>query len=459
MRDPIVIIGGGISGLATAWWLKKTGVSAVVLEQSGVVGGTMKTIRDEEWLVETGPNSALETTPLIQTLIDDVGLANEKIYANDQAARRYILRDGELRALPMSPGQLLRTSLWSTRAKLRLLKEPFVGRATREETVAEFVERRIGRELLDYGINPFVAGVYAGNPKKLSVQAAFPKLYQLEKRYGSLIKGQIKGARERKRNGEISKDRARLFSFVHGMQSLPNAIARALGDGIRTGIGVVEIRRLPDGRFVVRSEGAEWRASQVILCLPAGNTADLLRPFDGELADHLQSIHYPPVAEVFLGFRKSDVGRSLDGFGFLVPEVERRRILGCLWSTTLFPQRAPADHVALSTFVGGSRQPELCRLNDGDLTETILSDLRELLTIRNDPVYTRIVRWPKAIPQYEIGHLEKMAAIERLESRVPGLWVSGNFRGGIAVGDCIKQSEIVAQRVLQTAFQKMESVV
>ena len=203
----ITIIGGGISGLTTAWWLHKQGYAVKVFEQDAVVGGTMKTIRTNDWLIETGPNSALETSPLFKTLFADIGISDELVYANPAGKNRYILRGGKLHPLPMSPKLFFKSKLWSLVGKLRLLKEPFVGKAEKEESIAEFVERRLGREFLDYAINPFVAGIFAGAPEKLSVRAAFPKLYALEAKYGGLIRGQVAGARERKKRGEVAKDR------------------------------------------------------------------------------------------------------------------------------------------------------------------------------------------------------------------------------------------------------------
>ena len=224
----VIIVGAGITGLATAWWLHKSGADVVVLERDSAVGGTMKTVHTGGWLIETGPNSALETTPLLKKLSAEVGIENELIYANEAADNRYILRDGALHPLPMKPALFLKSKLWSLSGKLRLLKEPFIGRSLKEETIAEFVARRLGKEFLDYAINPFVAGVYAGNPEQLSVQAAFPKFYALEKNYGGLIKGQILGARERKKRAEKAKDRSRLFSYKRRNANAPGCNRKKL---------------------------------------------------------------------------------------------------------------------------------------------------------------------------------------------------------------------------------------
>ena len=453
----VVIIGAGITGLATAWWLHKAGIDVVLLERDPMVGGTMKTEHDGEWLIETGPNSALETTPLLKAISADVGIAHELLYANDAADNRYILRNGVLHPLPMAPGLFLTSRLWSLPGKLRLLKEPFIGRASKEETIAEFVSRRLGKEFLDYAINPFVAGVYAGNPEQLSVQAAFPKLYALEKKYGGLIKGQILGARERKKRAEKAKDRSRLFSYERGMQTLPDAIGKALGSRVHVGTNVERVTaprengETQGGLYGIAATQNDKKisvtANAVILAVPSYIASTIIEHLDIPLATSLKNIYYPPVAEVFLGFRQKDIQRRLDGFGFLIPSKENRKILGTIWSSTLFQSRAPAGHAALTSFVGGSRQPELAAHNDDELTNLVMEELQSIMRIVGRPIYSRVKRWEKAIPQYRIGHLDSVKSMEEFESRHRGMFLSGNYRGGIAVGDCIINSEIVSNRV------------
>lgn len=457
MSRKIVIIGAGISGLTAAYWLHKAGMDVEVFEKDAVAGGTMRTLRDGGWLVETGPNSALETTPLFEEMFEGLGILSDRLNADERSSKRYILRNAKLHALPMSPGAFVTSTLWTAGGKLRLMKEPLVGRAEREETIAEFVERRLGREFLDYAINPFVAGVYAGNPEQLSVRAAFPKLHALEEKYGGLIKGMIKGAKERKRRAEKAKDRAKMFSFRHGMATFPDAIASKLGNNIR-------LRRDVQGVTLQRGFDIRWHdergshttvADCVIVATPAAAAARMIAPVSAELSSALSRIYYPPVAEVFLGFHGRQIGRPLDGFGFLVPAKEQRKILGTIWSSALFPHRAPLDHVALTSFVGGSRQPELCELDDEALLNVVESELQTIMNIRGGPVYSKVIRWPKAIPQYHLGHLDIVRAMEKCEDENPGLFFCSNFRGGIAVGDCVMSGKKIADRILKVGDKRI----
>lgn len=449
MSGKVVIIGAGISGLTAAWWLNKAGVDVTVLERNPVVGGTIRSIREDGWLIETGPNSALETTPLFNEMFEGLGIVGERLYADERSNRRYILRDGKLHALPMSPGAFLTSSLWTAGGKLRLLKEPFVGRSEREETIAEFVERRLGREFLDYAINPFVAGVYAGNPEQLSVRAAFPKLYALEQKYGGLIKGMIKGSKERKQRSEKAKDRAKMFSFKKGMATFPEAIAAQLGDRVHLGC---EVKSIGTGdryniSYYKSGKPQECYADAVIVATPAFAASRMIYSFSQSLSSALDGIFYPPVVEVFLGFRSDQINRPLDGFGFLIPAVEKRKILGTLWSSSLFPKRVPEGHVALTTFVGGSRQPELCGLKDDEIVKIVTGELQSIMNVVGDPVFSKIIRWQQAIPQYNLGHDRIVKEIEKCEKENPGVFFCSNFIGGIAVGDCVMSGKKVAEKL------------
>jgi oxygen-dependent protoporphyrinogen oxidase len=455
LNKTVVVVGAGISGLCVAYFLKREGVDVVVLESDSAVGGTMKTIRDDSWLVETGPNSALETTPLFGEIFHDLHLEDKRVYANAAAKKRYVVKNGSLHPLPMDLFALMKSRLWSWPGKLRLLKEPFVGRAKREETVGEFVRRRLGSEFLDYAVNPFVAGVYAGDPEQLSVQVAFPKLYALEERYGGLIKGMLLGRKERKARAEKARVGAELFSFAEGMQSFPHAIAARLGDSVKLNVQVETIIPVRAGHHPVytiygpRATPIVRDAAAAVLATPAYVTSGIIRPIDPETASTLGSIYYAPVAEVFMGFRAMQVKRPLDGFGFLVPHKEKRSILGTIWSSTLFPNRSPEGFIALTAFVGGVRQPELVNAEDRELTRLVLNDLHDLMRVEGQPAYVRIIRWEKAIPQYTLRYKTVLDAIDRFEQNFRGAFLCSNYRGGIAVGDCVRQAKWTAERVLK----------
>jgi oxygen-dependent protoporphyrinogen oxidase len=447
-----MVVGGGISGLTTAFFLQKRGYRVAVLEKDERTGGAIRTEHREGFLIEHGPNSTLETTPVLRELFAALGILDEQVYANDAAKNRYIVRGGVPRALPMSPLAFLKTPLFSLSSKLRLLKEPFIAPAPpdAEETLAEFVQRRLGQEFLDYAINPFVAGVYAGKPERLSVRSAFPKLYNLEQKYGSLIKGSIKGAKERRNRAETAKVKARLFSFRSGLQTLPDALHKALGAQVFNGSVLEQIELHADGYGVTFRQGnthRSVRARTLILALPAHAYPQLPLPVPEVVQTALHRISYPPVAMVYFGYKQAPESIPLDGFGMLVPEKEQKSILGTIWSSTIFPQRAPAGGLALTTFVGGSRQPELALLPERPLAELVQKDLRSLMHIRRPPDLLVIKRWEKAIPQYETGHDRIIAAVTDWEAAQPGLFVTGNFRGGISVSDCIKHAHELSEKI------------
>lgn len=466
LEKDVVVIGAGISGLATAYRLHKAGLDVLVLEKSASVGGAIQTEKRDGFLIDCGPNSTLDTSPEIRGFVDELGLAERRVNANSSANRRYILRDGRLCPLPMSPLAFLSSKLFSWPAKIRLFAEPFIRPAPqdKEETIAEFVERRLGREFLDYAINPFIAGVYAGDPTKLSVRSAVAKIYALEEKYGSLIKGAIKGARERKKRAETDKTKAQLFSFRDGMSELPATLQKALAESVLTECAVRKISQSAEvsGTYEVAfsQDGVDLRVmtKSVIFTTPAFVTAELLQNFSASPADVLKEMTYPPVAMVFLGFKNKVKCRPLDGFGFLVPEVEQRKILGCIWSSTIFPERAPAGGAALTMFVGGMRQPELAELPEDELAHLVQEELKDLIGLQTLPDVIKVKRWSRAIPQYELGHQGRIETLAEFEKKCPGLFIAGNFRGGISVGDCIVQSAHTANQVQEFVGQSTARV-
>jgi oxygen-dependent protoporphyrinogen oxidase len=445
---PVAVIGGGITGLTAAWHLQRAGIPVVVFEAGGTAGGVTGSVRDGDWLWETGPNTLFESSPEIRMFIEQLGLSARRLEASPVARKRYVVRGGEPVALPDSPLKFAVSPLLSWPAKLRLLREPFIRRAPPDldESVATFVTRRLGREFLDYIVNPFVAGVFAGDPAALSVQHAFPKLAALERKHGSLLLGALA------RRNASAGPRGSMISFPEGLAEIPQAIARALGANLRLHHTVTAVRRAGAGWRINARAGDIAIAenfSGVICALPP-DVLSRLKFVDipgAAILAKLSSIPQPPVASVFLGYRREDVAHSLDGFGLLTPAVENRRILGTLFSSTLFPGRAPDGHVAFTTFLGGTRQPELAVENDTALLATVRAELALLLGVRGDPVIVRIQRWPRAIAQYVTGFQDYKDACADVTRSSPGLFIGGTACDGVSLSHCIAAGRRLANAV------------
>lgn len=452
MTKTVVIIGAGISGLTTAYLLSKNGFDIRIIERKSEVGGSIESVNENGFLFDRGPNSALETTPLINQLVEELNLKDELLYANKEANKRYILRNNKLHALPMSPPAFIKTELFSAKAKLRLLAEPFIGRSNDGyyQSLAEFVKRRLGQEFLDYAINPFVAGVYAGKPEELSVKSAFPKLYALEEKYGGLIVGTVRSIRERKKRAEKSKQSAKMLSFKSGMITLPKAIAKYLGDKVILSAKVTSIDKTNEGYIVSYKHNGIDEAiacDAVLSTVPAYVASEYFTKFNKKFKTHAEAIYYPPVLVYFLAYNKKDVKQPLDGFGFLIPEKEKKSFLGALWSSVIFPYRATDDYATFTLFIGGSRNPEFVKEEREILLSRVRKEFEEIMQITGQPVYSSTRFWEKAIPQYNIGYIEHERFFDEFEKQNPGLFISGNFRGGISVGDCIKNAELVCEKI------------
>jgi oxygen-dependent protoporphyrinogen oxidase len=452
MATDVLVIGAGLSGLVTAFRAKRAGLSVAVFEIGSRPGGVIGSERRSGALFERGPNSGLDTTPLINAMLDDLGIRADRVDGSKASSKRYVLRDGRLVALPMSPGAFLRTPLFSLGAKLRLFAEPFVGKAApdAEESIAQFVRRRLGPEFLDYAIEPFVAGIYAGDPETLSVPAAFPRLHALEQQYGSLIKGAILGARQRRKNSEKAKNAASSFSFRDGMQTLTDALARAAGY-IDCDVKVTRVDRRPEGGFTVAGErfgrAFERQATAVVVATPAYAAAEIVQGMTPVAAQALREIPYPPVTVVASAYRRREILHPLDGFGFLAPAKEKPAVLGTLFSSTMFENRAPSEVAVLTTFVGGRRNPQLAAAGEAEVRGAVQEELARLLGAGADPMWSEVTRWPRAIPQYTMGHLQRIARIEEAERSIPGLYFCANYRGGVSIGDCVKAGHATAERV------------
>jgi len=448
----IGIIGGGITGLTTAFNLSLKDFEVSIYEKQERVGGVIRSFRKDGWLAEGGPHTLMETNDRIRDLVIKLNLEGERLYGDNQSKKRFIVRNKTPHALPSSLGSFLSTKLFTTSAKIRLLKEPFISPwdNSEEESLAHFVKRRLGQEFLDYAINPFVAGVYAGDPKQLSVKEAFGKLYDLEQKYGSLIKGQIKGAKERKKRADVSKQKARLFSFREGIETIPRAIQTRLSERIILNAEVTEISK--EGQqweITYQKNGTIKRAKHDIVLYtgPIYALSDISFDHKEIIKSMAEEIYYPPVSALTLGFRRKDIVHPLDGFGMLIPEKENCNILGTLFTSTLFPGRAPEDHVTLASFIGGARSPSIAGLPEDKLVELTMKDLHTILGLEGKPVFIHHVHWEKAIPQYTIGYGLHKQKMDKLESDNPGFFIAGNYRFGISVSDCITAGYETAERI------------
>ena len=449
----VVVIGAGISGLTSAYLLDKEGFDVTVLEEKETVGGSIESYFENGFLFDRGPNSALETTPIISQLVEELELKDQFVYANKKGNRRYILRDNRLFALPMSPPAFLKTKLFSRKAKLRLMAEPFIKRSGDGyyQSIAEFVTRRLGKEFLDYAINPFVAGVYAGNPEDLSVKSAFPKLFALEEEYGGLVIGTLRSIRKRRKRKELSKQSARMLSFKDGMQILPEAIKISLGEKVKLSAPVMLIRKTKDGKYGVAYTLGDQHLTiltdTVLSTAPAYKAAELFGAFDERLKRHLNEVYYPPVLVLYLGYKLDDIGQELDGFGFLIPSKEKKSFLGAIWSSVIFPNRAQEGKAAFTLFIGGARNPGFTDKDEEDVINIARKEFEEIMKISGNPVYISKRFWQRAIPQYTIGYVEHENYFDHFEKDNKGIFLSGNYRGGISVGDCIKNAEIVMNKI------------
>jgi oxygen-dependent protoporphyrinogen oxidase len=440
--NSVAIVGAGITGLTAAFRLEQRGVPVVVYEAAAQPGGMIQTLRQDGYLVEQGPNTIMSSAPEVGDLIRDLGLEDYCLKPAPDASVRYIVRDRKMVQIPGSAKGAVSTTLLSTGAKLRVFAEPFISRGDDpDESLASFVRRRLGDEFLDYLINPFVGGVYAGDPEKLSVAQGFPKLWRLEQRYGSLIKGAVFGARERRKRSTPSKASAPMFTFESGISFLTETLAKRLDGSMRLNCPVLGLSQHDEG-WTVHTGNGPFRHTSVLLCSPSFVLPEISSQFAG-----LERIYYPPVARVAFGFKREQVAHSLVGFGGLVPERECMNILGVLFSSSMFPRRAPEGHVLLTVFAGGARAPWVGAASADDIAKLALADVRELLGITGEPVFQDVLNLHKAIPQYNVGHGHFKELAASIEQRLPGVFLGGNYRDGISVADCIAGGQADAENV------------
>jgi oxygen-dependent protoporphyrinogen oxidase len=452
----VVIVGAGISGLALAYRLHEsaTNVEVIVLEQDSRPGGKIWTDEQDGFRVEVGPNGFLDNKPSTLDLCRDLGLEGHLVRASETAGKnRYLLLNGRLVRLPDGVASFLRSSLLSWRGKAAVLGDYFRRpRVNIRESVDAFVRRRLGQEAAEVIGDAFVTGIHAGDPTLLSARAALPRMTEAEDRHGGLIRGLSRMARERRAEATARGrpyERAALWSFRAGLRLLVETLVARLPRPPLLGAKVQAIEK-HDGRWTVRAEGRDaWDADAVVLTCPAYRQAAVLAGLDAELAGRVSGIPYNRVAVVALGYRRPDVPAPLDGFGFIAPQRTRRDLLGVQWCSSIFPDRAPPGMVLWRAMCGGWNRPDVVGWDDTRLLEAVRSELRQALGIVAPPSFHRIVRWERAIPQYHLGHPERVAWIGERVRRYPGLFLGGNAYHGIALNDCTEEASRLAARLRQ----------
>ena len=446
----VAVIGGGISGLVCAYRLQQLGMSVVLLEETERAGGLIGTAREDGFLFETGPQS-VQGTPALLDLIRDAGLDGELCKA-DSRAPRYVLQRGRLQKIPMTPQALLTTSLLSVTSFWKIVSEMF--RTTRppdhEESVAAFVRRKFGNEILEYLVAPFVSGVYAGDPEKLSLRAAFPSIEEWEREYGSVLRGAMKS---RPANG-ASKGSPPLISFRQGLETLTQTLAAKLGACARTGARADEVNRVTtsgtDGYQIRVTQAGQQEtiaAQAVVLATPAYTASRLVAPLSAPLAQMLSGVAYAAVAVVAGGYYTRQASGPIDGFGVLIPRAEKYRTPGTVWNSSLFPGRAGAGKFAMTSFAGGATDPEMGDKPPKEIAAIVEMENAKILEISGPPIASGVWKHPKALPQYNLGHGHVVEAIRDGERALPGLFFAGNYLQGPAIGKCVEQALQTADAV------------
>lgn len=462
----VAIVGGGITGLATAYYLHRRGLGNVeytVVESSPSFGGKIVTSQEGGFVVEGGPDSFITQKAAATELCRELGLSDQLINTNDAARKIFVWSRGKLRPMPegvmlivptkISP--FLKSSLISWPGKFRMGLDAVIPprRDEGDETLAHFVRRRLGAEALDKIAEPMIAGIYVADAENLSLESTFPRFLDLERKHGSLIRGMMKQRRAAMNSNGGSGNghsRASLFMTLRGgMNQLTDALVAKLNpDSLMSNRGVVSLTSEAGGFHLALSDGVHLHPDAVVLASPAYVTSDLLKETDPALATKLAEIRYVSTATVSFGFKREDVGHPLDGFGFLVPRSERRRIIACTWTSTKFDYRAPDGFVLLRAFVGGAHREELAEQDEAAIANMAREELGEMMGITSAPVLTQVYRWKGANPQYEIGHRERIAEIDRLASQHHGLYLAGAAYHGVGIPDCIQDGSRVANLII-----------
>lgn len=444
----VAVVGGGIAGLATAYEAQKHGLSVTLIDTR--LGGKIMTDTSDGFVIEGGPDSFITQKPWGTALCRELGL--ELISTNDDRRKIYILRRGKLHEMPDGLMMVVPTQFWpfirspliSWRGKLRMGMDLFIKPRplNGDESLAHFIQRRLGQEALDILAEPMMAGIYVADAETLSLQATFPRFMEIEQKYGSLTRGMIAAGKHR------PPTKSSLFMTVKGgLQGLVDALERALTGQLLLGRQVKSIDRQGETYWLTCDDGTTLDADVVVLATPAYVSAELSKPFSTELASLLNNIRYVSTATVSLGYQRREVNHPLDGFGFVIPRTEPTRLLACTWTSTKFNHRAPEDSVLLRAFIGGTHHQELVQHPDDKLVEIVREEYRQIMGISATPSIARVFRWHRANPQYDVGHLERVGRMESLCP--PGLYLTGSAYRGVGLPDCIHQGQKTVEKILQ----------
>ena len=426
----VAVVGGGISGLSVAYRLKAEGIKVKVFEREDQPGGSVRTLKIKGYICELGPQTVLADKEVTE-FIKSTGI--EPLFASEESKIRYIYKGGKLIPVPINPVSFLTSPLLSLKGKLCVLAEPIARKRTKEEeSVAEFVKRRFGEEFLENIVAPFLSGVYAGDPEKLSVKYAVRRIYELEEKFGSVIKGAIKL--------KALGPRGRLISFKEGFYQFIEHLSQNLD--IEFGSPVLNITKKED-RYIITTPKDKYEAKIVVLAVPSYSLAYILRSLYPSVAEEFDKIEYAPLVVVNLGVKKGNIP---PGFGFLIPRKESKRILGVIFSSHLFPERSPEDKELLTVYVGGAMDPEAVELEEDELLNIVKGELKEILGIDEIDFY-HIKKWRKAIPQYNLGHGRYYELRDDIENNFKGIIITGNFLDGVSMADCIRNSKRIAEKV------------
>lgn len=448
----IIIAGAGISGLSLAFGLlqRDPKLDITVFEAEKQAGGKIRTEKVSGYLCEAGVNGFLDNKPSTLDLAAQLGLSPLK--SNDSSRKRYICLDGGLRRIPESPVAFFMSDFLSLSGRLRMMAELFVPKKIYEdESLAEFAVRRVGKEFLEKLLDPMASGIYAGDPEKMSIRSCFGKVYELEQKYGGLIKGFMALAKEKKKGGKKVEagPGGTLMSFSGGMGSLVEALCSSLGSRVRTGGAVKAVEKKNDAYSVLTEDGAWHEADCVVFASPAHSTADIVRDMDSGIAAILSQMEYPPLSVAAFGYKKEKLKIDTDLFGFLVPGREKRKVLGTLYDSSIFTNRAPEGYVMLRSMVGGARHPELGMLDADKLVSTVRAELKDIAKVDPEPDFVWTYRWEKAIPQYHVGHHERLRSLDELAAKHKNFYLAGNAYRGVSVNDSIANSLELAEKIVQ----------